>query len=63
MSYFETIYADTELPSRARRRSICTWGSPDAEGKCYWALRPLPRHEVSSLPTVKRASRSERHDI
>ena len=34
MSYFGTIYADTELPSRARAVYMYLRDRSDAEGKC-----------------------------
>ena len=38
MSYFGTIYADTELPSRARAVYMYLRDRADSEGKC-WPIR------------------------
>ena len=35
MSYFGTIYADTELPSRAKAVYMYLRDRSDAEGKCW----------------------------
>ena len=40
MSYFGTIYADTELPSRARAVYMYLRDRSDAEGKCCLASKP-----------------------
>ena len=43
MSYFGTIYADTELPSRAKAVYMYLRDRSDAEESAGRALRPLPR--------------------
>ena len=49
MSYFGTIYADTELPSRAKR------DRSDAEGKCWPGINTIASDMKLSRSTVKRA--------
>ena len=39
MSYFGTIYADTELPSRARAVYMYLRDRADSEGKCCDCVR------------------------
>ena len=41
MSYFGTIYADTELPSRARAVYMYLPERSDAKGKCWPVSRRL----------------------
>ena len=41
MSYFGTIYADTELPSRARAVYMYLRDCADSEGKCCQESRRL----------------------
>ena len=54
MSYFGTIYADTELPSRAKAVYMYLRDRSDAEGKCWpgMALHDLEQHGY-----LKKASR------
>ena len=59
MSYFGTIYADTELPSRAK--AVYTYRS-DAEGKCWPGIKTIASDMKLSRSTVKRALHDlERH--
>ena len=67
MSYFGTIYADTELPSRAkavymylRDRSdaevyMYLRDRSDAEGKCWPGIKTIASDMKLSRSTVKRA--------
>ena len=41
MSYFGTIYADTELPSRARAVYMYLRDRSDAEGKCWPGIKTI----------------------
>ena len=41
MSYFGTIYADTELPSRARAVYMYLYDRSDAEGKCWPGVKTI----------------------
>ena len=55
MSYFGTIYADTELPSRARAVYMYLHDRSDAEGKCWPGIKTIARDMNLSRSTVKRA--------
>ena len=55
MSYFGTIYADTELPSRARAVYMYLRDRSDAEGKCWPGIKTIARDMNLSRSTVKRA--------
>ena len=55
MSYFGTIYADTELPSRARAVYMYLRDRADAEGKCWPGIKTIARELNLSRSTVKRA--------
>ena len=62
MSYFGTIYADTELPSRARAVYMYLRDRSDAEGKCWPGIKTIASDMKLSRSTVKRAlSDLERH--
>ena len=41
MSYFGTIYADTELPSRARAVYMYLRDRADSEGKCWPGIKTI----------------------
>lgn len=55
MSYFGTIYADTELPSRARAVYMYLRDRADAEGKCRPGINTIASDLKLSRSTVKRA--------
>ena len=55
MSYFGTIYADTELPSRARAVYMYLRDRSDAEGKCWPSIKTIASDMKLSRSTVKRA--------
>ena len=55
MSYFGTIYADTELPSRARAVYMYLRDRADSEGKCWPGLKTIASDMRLSRSTVKRA--------
>lgn len=55
MSYFGTIYADTELPSRARTVYMYLHDHSDAEGKCWPGIKTIASDMKLSRSTVKRA--------
>lgn len=55
MSYFGTIYADTELPSRARAVYMYLHDRSDAEGKCWPGIKTIASDMKLSRSTVKRA--------
>ena len=55
MSYFGTIYADTELPSRAKAVYMYLWDRSDAEGKCWPGIKTIASDMKLSRSTVKRA--------
>ena len=55
MSYFGTIYADTELPSRARAVYMYLRDRSDAEGKCWPGIKTIAKDLSLSRSTVKRA--------
>ena len=62
MSYFGTIYADTELPSRARAVYMYLRDRSNAEGKCWPGIKTIASDMKLSRSTVKRAlSDLERH--
>ena len=62
MSYFGTIYADTELPSRARAVYMYLRDRSDAEGKCWPGIKTIASDMKLSRSTVKRALADlERH--
>lgn len=64
MSYFGTIYADTELPSRARAVYMYLRDRSDAEGKCWPGIKTIASDMKLSRSTVKRAvSDLEKPDI
>ena len=55
MSYFGTIYADTELPSRARAVYMYLRDRADSEGKCWPGIKTIAKDLNLSRSTVKRA--------
>lgn len=55
MSYFGTIYADTELPSRARTVYMYLRDRADAEGRCWPGIKTIASDLKLSRSTVKRA--------
>ena len=55
MSYFGTIYADTELPSRSRAVYMYLRDRSDAEGKCWPGIKTIASDMKLSRSTVKRA--------
>lgn len=55
MSYFGTIYADTELPFRARAVYMYLHDRSDAEGKCWPGIKTIASDMKLSRSTVKRA--------
>lgn len=55
MSYFGTIYADTELPFRARAVYMYLRDRSDAEGKCWPGIKTIASDMNLSRSTVKRA--------
>lgn len=55
MSYFGTIYADTELPSRARAVYMYLRDRSNAEGKCWPGIKTIAADMKLSRSTVKRA--------
>ena len=55
MSYFGTIYADPELPSRARAVYMYLRDRSDAEGKCWPGINTIASDMKLSRSTVKRA--------
>ena len=62
MSYFGTIYADTELPSRARAVYMYLRDRSDAEGKCWPGIKTIAADMKLSRSTVMRAlADMERH--
>lgn len=55
MSYFGTIYADTELPHRARVVYMYLKDRSDAQGKCWPGIKTIARELHLSRSTVQRA--------
>ena len=55
MSYFGTIYADTELPSRAKAVYMYLRDRSDAEGRCWPGIQTIASDMKLSRSTVKRA--------
>ena len=55
MSLFGTIYADTELPHRARAVYMYLRDRSDAEGKCWPGINTVATDLRLSRSTVKRA--------
>ena len=55
MSYFGTIYADTELPSRAKTVYMYLRDRSDAEGKCWSGINTIASDMKLSRSTLKRA--------
>ena len=58
MSYFGTIYADTELPSRAKAVYMYLRDRGDAQRKCWPSIKTIAADLHLSRSTVKRALRS-----
>ena len=62
MSYFGTIYADTELPSRARAVYMYLRDRADSAGSCWPGIKTIAKDLNLSRSTVKRALHDlERH--
>lgn len=62
MSYFSTIYADDNLPSRAKAVYMYLHDRADAEGKCWPGIKKIASDMGMSCSTVKRALADlERH--
>ena len=55
MSFFGTIYADTELPHRARAVYMYLRDRSDGEGKCWPGINTIAAGLNLSRSTVKRA--------
>lgn len=55
MSYFSTIYADNNLPSRAKAVYMYLRDRADAEGKCWPGIKRIASDLNLSRSTVKRA--------
>ena len=55
MSFFGTIYADTELPSRARAVYMYLRDRSDGAGKCWPGIKTIAADLKLSRSTVKRA--------
>ena len=55
MSYFDSIYADEELPHRARTVYMYLRDRSDAEGKCWPGIKTIAAELKLSRSTVKRA--------
>ena len=55
MSYFGTIYADTELSHRAKSVYMYLKDRSDAEGKCWPGINTISGDLKLSRSTVKRA--------
>lgn len=62
MSWFESIYADTQLPSRARAVYMYLKDRSDKENKCWPGIKRIGADLNMSRSTVKRAmSDLEKH--
>ena len=55
MSWFESIYADDELPHRAKTVYMYLRDRSDAEGKCWPGVKTIAADLRLSRYTVKRA--------
>ena len=55
MSWFGTVYADTELPHRARAVYMYLRDRSDAENKCWPGINTIAADLRLSRSTVKRA--------
>lgn len=55
MSYFGTIYADTELPSRAKAVYMYLRDRSDSDEKCWPGINTIAADMKLSRSTVKRA--------
>ena len=55
MSYFGTIYADTELPSRARAVYMYLRDRSNKKGECWPGIKTIASDLHLSRSTVKRA--------
>ena len=55
MSYFGTIYADSELPSRAKAVYMYLPDRSDADGKCWPGINTIASDVKLSRSTVERA--------
>ncbi len=55
MSYFGTIYADTELPSRARAVYMYLRDRSNKKGECWLDIKTIAKELHLFRSTVKRA--------
>ena len=55
MGYFETIYADTDIPHRARTVYMYLKDRSDRENKCWPGIKTIAADLKLSRSTVKRA--------
>lgn len=55
MSWFDTIYADTDIPGRATAVYMYLKNRADSNGVCYPAIPTIARELHLSRSTVKRA--------
>ncbi len=55
MSYFSSIYADEDLPHRAKAVYMYLKDRADAQGKCWPGIRTIAADLKLSRSTVKRA--------
>ena len=55
MSYFGHIYADVELPSRAKAVYMYLRDRSNSSGKCWPGIKTIARELNLSRSTVKRA--------
>lgn len=55
MSFFGTIYRDTELPARARIVYMYLWDRADSKGVCWPGIKTIAADLKLSQSTVKRA--------
>lgn len=62
MSYFSTIYADNNLPSRAKVVYMYLHDRADAEGKCWPGIKRIASDLNLSRSTVKRAIADLEHN-
>lgn len=55
MNYFRTIYADTDLPHRARAVYMYLRDRSNAKGECWPGIKTIAADLKLSRSTVKRA--------
>lgn len=61
MSYFGTIYADTELPHRARTVYMYLKDRSNNNGECWPGIKTIAKELHLSRSTVKRALHDLEH--